>query len=77
MKKIISLILVLVIAFAVLVVVYVKNSKKRREASIEAYKNGKPMPDAEAKERDEKKIADKYAKKRAKQEAHLRKYIDM
>ncbi|MBR5498276.1 MAG: leucine-rich repeat domain-containing protein [Clostridia bacterium] len=70
-------ILVLVIAFAVLVVVYVKNSKKRREASIEAYKNGKPMPDAEAKERDEKKAADKYAKKRAKQEAHLRKYIDM
>lgn len=71
------IIVVLVIAFAVLVVWYVKKSKKHREAAIDAYKNGKPLPDAEAKARDEKKLAEKYAKKRAKQEAHLRKYIDM
>lgn len=72
-----AIIAVLVIAFVILVVWYVKMSKKRRLASIEAYKKGERLPDADAKERDEKKAADKYAKKRAKQEAHLKKYIDV
>lgn len=68
---------VLVVAFVILVIWYVKKSKKRRAAAIEAYKKGEPLPDAEAKARDDKKAADKYAKKRAKQEANLRKYIDL
>ncbi len=71
------IIVVLVVVFAIIVVWYIKKSKKRRIASIEAYKAGKPLPDAEAKERDEKKAEEKYAKKRAKQEASLKKYIDM
>lgn len=71
------IVLVLVVAFVILVVWYVKMSKKRRLAAIEAYNAGNPLPDDEAKARDEKKAADKYAKKRAKQEANLKKYIDM
>lgn len=67
---------VLVIAFVVFVVWYVKMSKKRREAAIAAYKAGKPLPDAAEKEAQDKKEAEKYAKKKAKQEANLRKYID-
>lgn len=71
------IIAVLVAAFAILVVWYVKMSKRRKIASIEAYKAGKPLPDAEAKAREDKKAEEKYAKKRAKQEANLKKYIDM
>lgn len=71
------IIAVLVVVFVVLVLWYVKKSKARRAVAIEAYKKGEPLPDAEAKERDEKKAAEKYAKKRAKQEANLRKYIDL
>ncbi len=67
---------VLVIVFTVFVVWYVKNAKKRRNAAIEAYNAGKPLPDAAEKEAQDKKEEEKYAKKKAKQEAKLRKYID-
>lgn len=70
-------ILVLVAAFAVLVIWYVKMSKKRKAASIAAYKAGKPLPDADAKAKEEAKAEAKYQKKRAKQEANLKKYIDV
>lgn len=71
------IVIVLVAAFAAFVVWYVKMSKKRRAASIEAYKAGKPLPDTAEKEAQEKKAEEKYAKKKAKQEANLRKYIDV
>lgn len=70
------IILVLVIAFVVFVVWYVKKAKQRRAAAIEAYKAGKPLPDAAEKEAYDKKEAEKYAQKKAKQEANLKKYID-
>lgn len=68
---------VFVVAFIILVLWYVKKSKKNREASILAYKEGRPMPDAEQKAKEEAKAQEKYAKKRAKQEAKLKKYIDL
>lgn len=71
------IILVLVLAFVVLVMFYVKRSKKNREASIIAYKEGLPMPDADRKAKEDAKAAEKYSKKRAKQEAKLKKYIDL
>ena len=67
---------VLVVAFSVYVVWYVKKSKTRRAAAVEAYNAGKPLPDVAEKEAQEKKESEKYAKKKAKQEANLRKYID-
>lgn len=68
---------VAVIAFVVLVLWYIKKSKANRLASIEAYKAGKPLPDAAEKKAQDEKEAEKYAKKKAKQEANLRKYIDI
>ncbi len=71
------IIIVLVIIAVIFIIRYIAAAKKRRALSIAAYKEGKPLPDEEARKKEEKKIADKLAKKRAKQEASLKKYIDL
>ena len=66
--------LIALIVLAVIIAVYVKKSKVRRAAAIAAYKEGKPMPDAEQKAAEEAKLAEKEAKKKEKQLAKLRSY---
>lgn len=67
---------VIVIAFILYLVIYVKKSKKNRAAAIEAYNAGKPLPGEEQRIKEQEKRDAKLAKKRAKQEAILKKYED-
>lgn len=69
-----AIVIVAVVVLVVFAAGYVKKSKKRRAEAIEAYKAGKPVPDLAEKEKADAKIAEKEAKKRAKQEAKLNSY---
>lgn len=75
-SAVVTLVLVLIalVVLVVIIAVYVKKSKVRRAAAIAAYKEGKPMPDAEQKAAEEAKLAEKEAKKKEKQLAKLRSY---
>lgn len=68
------IVLVILVVLAVFIAIYVRKSKARRAASIAAYKEGKPMPGADEKEKEEAKKKEKEAKKREKQLAKLKSY---
>lgn len=68
------LVLIILLVLVVLAVIYIRKSKARRNASIAAYKDGRPMPDADEKAKEEAKKLEKEEKKKAKQLAKLRSY---